>query len=194
MRVILIKHGKTDYNLEERRQGLKTDLPLNEKGKAEAEELKNQLKGADFDFVISSPLIRALETAKIIFPNKEILLDELITEYDFGELEGIKFSEPLENFPKNKKEIYNGITFLMANTGESFPGVVERCSRFIDYLRQKFDEDARIAVVTHSTNFEIIKALAEKRTWSYYLGQARNFHGFEEINFEEFLMPCNNPS
>jgi len=179
MKVTLIKHGKTDYNLEGRKQGRK-DLPLNEIGKKEVLAQKKKV-GKDFTVIFSSPLQRALETAKILFPDKEILRNELLIEYDFGELEGVKFSVPLKEFPTNKVEEYNGVKFLMPNEGESFRDIVKRCKKFIQYLKNNFKENDTIAVVTHSTNLEIIRALAEGSPWHKYLARAKKFHGFIEI-------------
>ena len=179
MKITLIKHGKTDFNLEGRRQGRK-DLPLNDPGKEEVFKLKKRI-GKDFKVILSSPLLRALETAKILFPDKKILTNDLLIEYDFGELEGVKFSTPLEEFPNNRIEEYNGVKFLMPNRGESFKDIVERCKKFTKYLKKNFKENDVIAVVTHSTNLEIIKALAEGNPWHKYLAQAKNFHGFVEI-------------
>ena len=179
MKITLIKHGKTDFNLEGRRQG-RRDLSLNDVGKKEVFALKNKIR-QDFNIILSSPLMRTLETAKILFPGKKVLPNDLLIEYDFGELEGVKFSTPLEKFPNNKVEEYNGIKFLMPNRGESFEDLVERCKKFIKYLKENFKKNDVIAVVTHSTNLEIIKALAEGDPWHKYLAQAKNFHGFVEI-------------
>lgn len=179
MKVTIIKHGKTDYNLEGKRQG-RIDLPLNNIGRKEAELLKKKIHGK-FDAVISSPLKRTLETAKILFPDRKILTNDLLIEYDFGELEGVKFSTPLKKFPKNRIEEYNGIQFLMPQKGESFEDIVDRCRKFIDYLKENFKGKKEIAVVTHSTNMEILKALIEKKPWHKYLGKAREFHGLVEV-------------
>lgn len=166
MKVVIIKHGKTDFNLEGRRQG-RSDLPLNDIGKKEVFALKNKVGRKDFKIILSSPLQRALESAKILFPDKKIQTNDLLIEYDFGELEGVKFSTPLKEFPTNR--------------GESFDYVVKRCKEFFKYIKKNFKENNKMAVVTHSTNLEILKALAEEKTWHTYLGQAKKFHGFVEI-------------
>jgi len=179
MKITLIKHGKTDYNSEGKRQG-RIDLPLNEVGRKEVLALKRKL-GKDLSIVISSPLKRAVETAQILFPRAKIIKNDLLIEYDFGELEGVKFSEPLRNFPNHQIEEYNGIKFLMPKRGETFEDILKRCQKFIAYLKKNFEKNDEIAVVTHSTNLEILKALAEKKEWFAYLGQAKKLHGFVEI-------------
>ena len=179
MNILLIKHGKTDYNLEGKRQG-RTDLPLNEMGKKEVLKLKKKIK-RQTEIVFSSPLKRATQTAQLLFPDEEITIDKRLIEYDFGELEGIPFSTPLEKFPDNKIEEYNGKTFLMPKNGETFDDIVSRCREFLAYPNKSFKNTAEIAIVTHSTNFEILKALVEKKPWHTYLANAKQFHGFVEI-------------
>ena len=68
--IYVVRHGQTDWNLEGRFQG-RIDIPLNEKGKSQAKKTKEKLEGIKFDKVFSSPLKRALETAKIITEKKK---------------------------------------------------------------------------------------------------------------------------
>jgi broad specificity phosphatase PhoE len=180
MEITLIKHARTDFNEVGKRQG-STDLSLNDRGKKEAAQLREELTDIPFDIVFSSPLKRAVETAQILFPSINIIKNDLLREYDFGELEGVRFSEPSENFPENQVQEYNGKQFLIPNQGESFEHVVFRVERFIQMLRHGFGGQSKIAIVTHSTIIEIFKALAEQKDWSAYLGDSRQFHGFVKV-------------
>ena len=69
MEIILVRHGETNWNLEGRLMGQK-DIPLNDKGREQAEILRNKLINIEFDRCYSSPLSRAKETARIICKNK----------------------------------------------------------------------------------------------------------------------------
>ncbi len=181
MKITLVKHGKTKYNVEGRRQGKTTNLSLCELGKKEILALKFKI-GDEFDICISSPLKRAYETAKLLFPDKKIIKNKLLFEYDFGELEGIPFSMPVERFPNNRIEEYNGIKFLIPNRGENFKDIVNRSKKFISYLKNTFDKKGKILIVTHGTNFEILKALIEGKKWHTYLGQVKKFNGLCSLN------------
>lgn len=101
--IYIIRHGETKYNVEKRYAG-RIDVPLNENGIIQAKETREKLKNIKFDIVISSPLQRALETAKII-TKEPILKDERIIERDNGDLQGklikniteiIDFNDPHE--------------------------------------------------------------------------------------------------
>lgn len=83
----LIRHGMTDGNVNGQYIGL-TDLPITTNGIIELEKLKSDGIYPKCDLVFSSPLSRAVETAKIIFPGQEILVNQNFTEIDFGEFEG----------------------------------------------------------------------------------------------------------
>lgn len=89
MKLIIVRHGQTNFNLERKLQGV-TDNELNDNGKNQAEQTKEKLENETFDLILCSPLIRARQTADII--NKErkvkIIYDERLIERDFGEFEG----------------------------------------------------------------------------------------------------------
>ena len=70
-RIILVRHGETDWNKEGRFQG-QIDIPLNETGKNQAQKASNFLKSIDFNKAYSSSMSRPLETAKIILGKRVI--------------------------------------------------------------------------------------------------------------------------
>ncbi|MGW9182427.1 histidine phosphatase family protein [Agromyces sp. NPDC055661] len=102
MLLALIRHGQTDWNLAGRMQG-RTDIPLNETGRAQALAAAAPLAAEPWDVVVSSPLDRARETAAIIARELDLPVggayDELI-EQDFGEAEGTLVSELDVRWPK----------------------------------------------------------------------------------------------
>ena len=122
--IYLVRHGQTDWNVIGKNQG-HTDIELNETGIEQAKQLAEKLKEIKFDYVFSSPLKRAAETAKIIY-NGDIIYDVRLMERCNGELEGltntknmIDFSdpndtrygvEPLTVFRNRITEFWNDIT------------------------------------------------------------------------------------
>ena len=91
MILYLVRHGETTTNKDGLIQGQR-DVELSDKGISDAKELKDLVSKLDIDVVISSPLKRAIDTAKIITDNKyPINIDDRIIERDWGLLEGVKF-------------------------------------------------------------------------------------------------------
>ncbi len=87
MTIYLLRHGQTEYNVEKRYQGTR-DIPLSDAGRA-------QLRPADFEpeKVFVSPLSRAVETARILFPNAALETIPDFREMCFGIFEGRNYVE-----------------------------------------------------------------------------------------------------
>jgi broad specificity phosphatase PhoE len=85
LRIWLVRHGVTDWNLEGRWQG-HSDVPLGERGRADAARIRARLTGKSFDLVVSSDLTRALETARLA--GFEPSLEPRLREVNFGRFEG----------------------------------------------------------------------------------------------------------
>ncbi|MCY1116855.1 histidine phosphatase family protein [Bacillus safensis] len=98
--ICLVRHGETDWNAAKRIQG-RTDIPLNDTGKWQAEQTGLYLKDVHWDVVISSPLTRAKETAHLILNYVHaplVIMDDFI-ERDYGDAEGMSFEERQKLFP-----------------------------------------------------------------------------------------------
>lgn len=99
LNIYLIRHGETDWNKELRLQG-REDIALNERGRQQAHRCGEGIEALKVDLIVSSPLQRAKETAKIIgdcLGLNHVTLDSDIIERDFGEASGMTYEE------KNKK-------------------------------------------------------------------------------------------
>lgn len=84
----LIRHATTEGNLAGQYIG-HTDMDATEAGLRQIDDLKEEYGGyPEVDAVFSSPLKRCLQTAKRIYPDKEPIVMEGLSEYDFGEFEG----------------------------------------------------------------------------------------------------------
>lgn len=100
MKVYLIRHGQTDWNIQGRFQG-REDIPLNEVGIMQAQECGEALKGENFKAVITSPLSRASKTAEIIaelVSADHVIIEDQITERDFSKVSGMT--------PKEREAFY----------------------------------------------------------------------------------------
>jgi probable phosphoglycerate mutase len=93
----LARHGETDWAALGRHTG-RTDVPLNEIGRAQARELGERLRGRRFTLVLSSPLARAAETARLAGFGDVAVLDPDLQEWDYGDLEGRRTDDIREDF------------------------------------------------------------------------------------------------
>jgi len=104
-RLAVVRHGQTDWNLQTRIQG-STDIPLNSTGRAQAAETGLRLSTARWDAIVTSPLLRAHETARIIAGELDhaapVVIPEL-TERHHGEIEGLTFAERQLRFPDGSR-------------------------------------------------------------------------------------------
>ncbi len=91
----LLRHGETDWNVASLLQGT-SDIPLNQNGIAQAVAASKAIVASDWDQIVSSPLSRARDTARIISDANalgEIAIEPLLIERAFGEAEGLNYHE-----------------------------------------------------------------------------------------------------
>ncbi|MEY3129361.1 MAG: hypothetical protein RL405_681, partial [Actinomycetota bacterium] len=97
----LLRHGQTDWNIDFRLQGV-TDVALNETGIEQARLAASALNLNDWDFIASSPLSRARDTADIVAGRlniPEVAVLPLLLERSFGEVEGMLYEDWKANYP-----------------------------------------------------------------------------------------------
>src|SRR5213592_4380808 len=109
--ILTVRHGLTEGNAGQRisRQA----EGLSEEGRAQAREAAATLREVPFDVVISSPLARAVETARIAtgLPPDRILVDPLCAERSFGLIEGLSEAEVHVEFPEVRYRSVGGINY-----------------------------------------------------------------------------------
>ena len=155
MKLYLARHGQTDLNKVRRYQG-RIDVPLNETGQRQAQQLALRLSSEPFDRIYASPLVRAQETAKVIHNGRsiDIVTSSELVEMDFGKLEGKNYQEIIEVYPGWDPAVFD---FTFAG-GENLDNLVIRMRSFVDML-MKQDENSNILVVSHSGCLRVILCL-----------------------------------
>src|SRR5262249_34839283 len=86
--VYLARHGETAWTLSHQHTG-RSDIPLTERGDANAKSLGERLRGVEFQQVLSSPLVRARRTCELAGFLDRAIVDEDLTEWDYGEYDGL---------------------------------------------------------------------------------------------------------
>ncbi len=139
MKIYIVRHGKTEWNVLGKMQG-STDIPLNEIGLKQAEMLKEKLEGK-FDLCFSSPLERAVVTAKII-SGKDPIIDDRLIERKMGQFEG------KSNILYDSKKYWDYKANHGDNGVEPVQDLFKRVKSFIEELKQKYS-DKTILIVSH---------------------------------------------
>ena len=133
-KLILIRHGQTEMNAQNLYFGKLNPL-LNDLGIEQAYMVKEKLSNIAYDYIYSSPLERARETAEICnYLNKEIIYDNRLEEINFGAFEGLTFKEISKKFPNEVKEMERNWKTFNYITGESLEELYQRAVSFLETL------------------------------------------------------------
>ena len=147
MRIYVLRHGQTDYNIEGKFQG-QVDIKMNENGEKQTDKIAVELNKIQFDAVFCSPLSRTIDTAKKI-NNIDIKIDKRIIERSFGSLEGKKGIQDYED----NLEKYNI---------ESIEELKQRVNNFLDEILEKYKNKQNILIVTHEGIAQVINLYFDK--------------------------------
>ena len=152
-RLILIRHGETDWNVTSRAQGHQ-DEPLNERGIVQA-DLSGQFLRDNFDLqgIWSSDLVRCVRTADAI--GAPIQLSKSIREVNFGDWEGQRWDEIGRVDPQGRQRLSSGDPDFCPPGGESMRDVMARIRRFIADTAV-LESEGDIAIVAHGGSLKCL--------------------------------------
>lgn len=167
----IVRHGQTARNKANVLLG-RTDVPLNDTGKKQAQELSDLFHNAGivFDIVYSSPLIRARETAQILAPYAEMIADARLIEMDYGPYEGADLRNP----PAELMHFFYDFVHVPAPDGmEQLSSVTARVGTLLEEIRHEA-ETRNILLATHAIAMkgalEYLTPDSNGRYWSMYIG------------------------
>ncbi|HJC47491.1 MAG TPA: histidine phosphatase family protein [Candidatus Lachnoclostridium pullistercoris] len=148
MRLYLIRHGQTDWNVAGKIQGCH-DIPLNETGKKQAQYLAEGMKKRPVTHVYSSPQIRALETARAIAASQGVEVTAIpgLREVEFGDWEGMTWGEIKERDPERYARWVETPAEVTPPGGESRAQIYERIGDAVSTIIKEAKGD--VAVVSH---------------------------------------------
>lgn len=153
MRLYVMRHGETQWNKEHRLAG-RTDVLLNKNGIRLASLTAEGLKDVKFDLCISSPLQRALETARIVLNNRNvpIICDDGLIEISFGDYEGRVCQDDNKNILMEEYASFRNDPFGFKGMphGESIQDVIKRAEGKYKKIIQNPDyQNKTLLISTH---------------------------------------------
>ena len=158
MKLILARHGETPANRDRLSLG-RRDVPLTEKGRLQAEALAESLASLPIAAVYSSPLCRALDTARAIASHHrlEVIVDEDLTEMDAGDLDGLTQDEIQARY-RDFITLWlspDGAQRRPPGSSESLQDVQDRAWRAVQRLAERHDDETVVA----GSHFGVIHAI-----------------------------------
>jgi len=151
-RILLIRHGETEWNRIRRFQG-RSDIPLNQKGKEQAHALALALEEETLTAIYSSPLGRAMETANIIrelHSSVPLFAEDGLLEMDLGEFEGMEAKQWAEQYPDFLKAWLEKPGSVSMPGGESLQEVQDRALDAIERITQLYPSDSTLLISSHN--------------------------------------------
>lgn len=148
MNIYIVRHGETRLNALGAMQGW-IDEPINDSGRKLARITGRAMKDIHFDYCISSPLIRSIETVELILKESgnqiPIYTDERLKEINVGDIEGKPLSVMGE---AGKALLANPFGFIGFPNGERIQDLCDRTQGFLRELIER-DDDKNYLIGTH---------------------------------------------
>ena len=159
MKLILIRHGQTVWNTQMRTQG-RTDIPLDDTGRSQAERVALRLADIPLDAIYCSPLSRARDTAAAIAQphGMEVLEHPLLMERDFGIWEGEPFQMLIEKYPEGIRQWERDPVAYTPQDAEPLSDMLARCISFLEEMRGHHTDVDTVLIVSHSIPLRLMVA------------------------------------
>jgi alpha-ribazole phosphatase len=154
VKILLVRHGFV--GLQEERFLGRTDLPLNKVGIKQAEQLRDRLASENLDVIYTSPLLRASATAEIVASGHKaaVIPSDDLSECNFGEIEGMTFTEIEQQYPALARELRVRKTGAFPG-GETLEQLNERVKIFLKRI-EKHKPEETVLVVAHGGPLRLI--------------------------------------
>jgi len=146
-KLILIRHGQTEWNLKKRYSGF-LDVGLNKTGKLQAKRLRSVFKKEKIDKIYASDRKRAIQTARIIFKKAPIEKVAGLREVHFGVFEGLTYKEIMVRHPVIYKQWLKDPFSVRIPKGEHLNDFKKRIVTALQRI-VKLNKDKTVAVFTH---------------------------------------------
>ncbi|MCS6960827.1 MAG: histidine phosphatase family protein [Pseudanabaenaceae cyanobacterium SKYGB_i_bin29] len=185
-RILLVRHGETQWNREQRFQG-QIDVPLNQTGLAQAQKTAEFLRSVKIDRAFASPLLRPKQTAEAILAGRDVpltLLDDL-KEISHGLWEGKLETEIAQEFPGELERWQREPQNVQMPQGENLQQVWQRAKRAWQEIITVSQPGETVLVVGHDAINKALLCqlfdLKPDRFWAFKQGNG----GISVVDFRE---------
>ncbi len=152
IRILLVRHGETEWNRIHRFQG-RSDVPLNQEGKKQARALAEALKDECIAAIYSSPLVRAIETArhiKVYHPSSAFFEEVGLMEMDLGDFEGMDAKQWITEYPDFRKKWEKNPGSVTMPGGESLLEVQTRSIDTLKRITRQYPPESTLLICGHN--------------------------------------------
>jgi len=151
MRILLARHGETAWNVEGRHQGQTFDIPLSDRGREQAAALGRRLAPWPIHRALSSPLLRARQTAELALGDRgvDLGMDARLVEISHGTWEGRLASEIEAEQPEVRRAWRETPHLVRLPGGESFQDVQDRAWPALREACEGLGREETLLVMTH---------------------------------------------
>jgi broad specificity phosphatase PhoE len=161
--LLLARHGHTTKSEPEQYLGQRIEAPLSERGRREAQQLADRLAGVPIDRIVSSPLARTVETARVVAAGRSVAVetDDRLKELDYGAWEGLTVDEINTRFPGEFALYDADPASHHVGGGESGADVADRLGHVVRELLawwQVTRSDRTVLMVGHSSTNRVLLA------------------------------------
>jgi len=158
-RLLLARHGETDWNRERRFQG-QLDVPLNATGHEQARQLAERLAREPFQVIYTSDLRRAYDSAALVSGGHvTICADERLREMHYGAFQGLTHVE-MEALHPNIYAAWQPTRRQVPPGGETVTQFAARIDSFLHDMAARFDDDHTVLVLSHGEVLQMLICLA----------------------------------
>lgn len=156
-RVVLIRHGETEWSRSGRHTGT-SDISLTPAGEVQARAVGNAIAGQNFELVLSSPRRRATRTAELAGFGDSVVIDDNLAEWDYGAYEGLTTPEITERLGRPWYLWADGVP-AGATPGESSADVERRTRAVIDRILPVLGAGGDVLLVAHGHSLRALAAV-----------------------------------
>lgn len=163
MMLYVARHGRSTYNEQHKLSG-RRDVPLSEEGMKQAHALAEHCKTLRLDLILTSPLIRAKETARIVAERCGVIckVEPRLVEQNFGEYEGVQRSD-------YREFLWSEFAVRCPN-GESVLDIAARIYPLLDEIKRKY-EGKNVLLLCHGGVARVIRTYFCDMTREEFIGE-----------------------